>query len=319
MFFSKMQALGNDFVIVDLRASNAVTVDAPLAKWVSDRRRGVGCDQLLILKSSNSADLSMEIYNADGSVAEACGNGARCVAWLWMTQHDKREVSLQVHDRILHAWLKGEHGVSIDMGQPCFDEALTNQVRDNAFKGFEYRPDASSVMGNNLNNSECLFADEAYNHSKNTISQINANTGGRTRIPWDASSPATFVSMGNPHLVVESSVVGDTCANDILSHTKEIFPDGVNIEWLRVLDSLNISIKIYERGVGETHACGTGACAAAVVAISSGRCESSVTVSMLGGQVDVSLGETAVLTGEVSFVFSGEIDYSATCICRDSQ
>jgi diaminopimelate epimerase len=158
--------------------------------------------------------------------------------------------------------------------------------------------------------------------------------------------PATFVSIGNPHVVVVCSSENSLCSSEnhptvpspydkpphdnathgkpihdekhdfespahILSLANEKFPDGINIEWMRVFDAHNIAIKIYERGVGETFACGTGACAAAVVAISEGYCEPNVAVHMAHGAVQVSYNESIVLTGCVSFVFEGKIDYNA--------
>jgi diaminopimelate epimerase len=259
--FIKMQTMGNDLVIVDAsippiyKDATKGQVNSEFVKTIADRHYGIGCDQVLIIGKSTKADVSMQIYNADGSSAGACGNGARCVAWLWMQKINKSEVTVEVAGRVLHAWSNGDYNVSVDLLEPEFNRRLTSQIQK--------------------------------------------------RIP------ATFVSIGNPHLVVESLQYR---ADEVLAIVSDLLPNGVNIEWLTVVDRGCISIKIYERGAGETHACGTGACAAAVVAISKKYCDSSITVLMPGGEVRVDFERTVVLTGDVSFVFEGKIDYSPPCV-----
>jgi diaminopimelate epimerase len=254
--FTKMQALGNDFVIIDAIAQPFFIdpINSAFIRSTADRHLGVGCDQLLIINASPYADIAMSIYNHDASPATACGNGARCVAWLWMNKTHKNAVTMQVNERVLRAWKSEECNISLDMLRPTFDTVLSANIQE--------------------------------------------------RIP------GTFVSFGNPHLVVENS---SQDRNSVINDASRFFPDGVNIEWLAVIDEHHISIDIHERGVGPTKACGTGACAAAVIAISKGYCNSPMTVSMQGGSVRVDFDETVVLTGETSFVFEGKIDYSPAC------
>jgi diaminopimelate epimerase len=255
IYFVKMQALGNDFVIIDAIAQGFLEdMDSSLIQNISDRHTGVGCDQVLIVKESKIADVAISIFNPDASPAMACGNGTRCVAWLYMQEMQNDEISIQVGARVLHAWKAGEHNISVDMLQPTFDASFTSKLQEKI--------------------------------------------------------PATFVSFGNPHVVVEGAYSEH---DSVLRCVSEIFPDGANVEWLTVIDEHCISISIHERGAGLTKACGTGACASAVVAISKGCCKSPVTVLMQGGNVRVDFSETAVLTGTCSFVFEGKIDYSPAC------
>lgn len=259
--FVKMQALGNDFVIIDARQQIFIPCPQNIQKW-ADRHLGIGYDQLLLLKKDTHADLLMEIYNADGSQATACGNGARCVAWLWMQQEHKQKMTLKVAERTLHAWKKSNNIISVDMGFP------------------EFNTDLSLKISNDLN--------------------LNA----------------LFVSLGNPHLVIQNNHFSQEKLEKIVQsvHNSSFFPQGVNIEFFSVLDSHHISLKIFERGVGPTKACGSGACAAAIATILQKKCQSDIIVSMENGYVTISYLHNVILTGEVSFVFEGKIDYISTCI-----
>jgi diaminopimelate epimerase len=297
--FVKMHAIGNDFVIVDECYSDNGTnslnkllsksseseflegdsehrsgaysgvrarsnrIDEPktdsdelrkksnkeYVQQLADRHKGIGFDQLLIMKKSSTASVLMEVYNADGSVATACGNGACCVAWLCMNKTQKQHVTIQTANRVLQAQRISNNVISVNLGVPEFNTELTKQLQN----------------------------------------EINA----------------TFVSIGNNHIVVESQ----DDYQSILPSVKKFFPDGVNIEWLRVVDQSHISVRIFERGVGFTRACGTGACAAAVVAIVKGYCLTNIRVSMEEGDVDVTFNEGIILRGHVDFVFDGKIDY----------
>jgi diaminopimelate epimerase len=257
--FVKMHAIGNDFVIIDTLTNNNINSLKPedIAK-ISDRHKGIGFDQLLIIKKSNSASVLMEVYNADGSSAASCGNGACCIAWLYLKATSEQYMTIQIADRILQAQRISNKIISINLGIPEFNTNLTMQLQN----------------------------------------EINA----------------TFVSIGNQHIVVESNDDYQT----ILPIVKKFFPNGVNIEWLRVIDKKNISIRIFERGVGFTCACGTGACAAAAVAIHKGYCEPNVKVSMEEGDVNVyfnkSSDKSIVLCEQVTFVFDGKIDYIPTYV-----
>lgn len=258
--FIKMQALGNDFIIFDRRSlpSETFAPDARALRQWADRRRGVGCDQILILKSSSEATAIMDIFNADGSPAEACGNGTRCAAWWLMQQCGQPTVTLQVGHRLLQAQAIGLNRVEVDIGLPFLDETYSKQAAE-------------------------LFGEEV-----------------------------AVVSVGNPHLVVFRHNLSVQEQQSFFEKVQDsaLFLRGTNVEFVSVLTPQHLSLKIWERGVGPTQACGSGACAAAYASFIKKNGSSQVTVSMPGGDVTVRIEDTLKLAGEISFVFSGEIDYN---------
>jgi len=270
---SKLHGTGNDF-LVTVALDGGFAPAAAVVRALCDRHRGIGADGLItLLPGREGADCTMELRNADGSVAEMSGNGMRCLAWVAVrdglggsgvltvdTGGGRRTVDLDVD---------GQGTVSaatVDMGPVTFDPASIPLDAPSAFDldatyhGTEYRGDAAG--------------------------------------------------MGNPHLVL---LVDDVDAARVVQHGAHLehderFPNGVNVEFITATGSDAIRMRVWERGVGETLSCGTGACAAAAVANRRGLVGSRVTVHVPGGDLTVELGDTIRLGGPVTHVFDVEVD-----------
>lgn len=260
--FHKMHGLGNDFVIVDAR-KEAFEVTPALARALADRRTGVGCDQLIVLEPSNTADLRMRIWNSDGGEVESCGNATRCV------------VQLTGAGRIESAggMLSGENlgaEVEVSIGEPRFG---WDQIP------LAYPMDTSALP-----------------------------------MAWDGLEQPFAVNVGNPHLVffvpdareVRLEELGPRIEND------PAFPERINVNAATIVHN-RLKLRTFERGAGETLACGTGACASAVAAIATKRAESPVTVDMTGGSLTIEWepGQPIRMRGGATHVFSGELDLEA--------
>ena len=275
MKFTKMQGLGNDYVYVNCLKEKIA--DPPeLARKISDRHFGVGSDGLIMINPSDKADFEMEMYNADGSRAEMCGNGIRCVAKYVYDYGltDKTYISVETLAGIKYLDLTVENGkvslVKVDMGQPI----LEPEKIPVAAKG-------SRVV------DEPLLVD-----------------GKEYRM--------TCVSMGNPHAVifVDEDVKNlplEKLGPSFENHT--CFPKRVNTEFVRVTDRHTAEMRVWERGSGETLACGTGACAVAVACALNDLTEDAVTVHLLGGDLYIEWDReknTVYMTGPAEAVFDGE-------------
>ena len=276
MKFTKMQGLGNDYVYVNCFKE---TIENPpeMAKKVSNRNFGIGSDGLIMINPSDVADFEMEMYNADGSRSEMCGNGIRCVGKYVYDYGltEKEHISVETLAGIKYLDLTVEDGkvklVKVDMGRP------------------ELVPENIPIVadGNRV-------IDEP----------INVN-GTEYRM--------TGVSMGNPHAVV---YVEDVKGLDIETigpafENHERFPNRVNTEFVKVLDRNTVEMRVWERGSGETMACGTGACAVAVACILNGFTEDKVTVKLLGGDLQIEWDKEAdkiYMTGPAEVSFDGEIN-----------
>lgn len=276
MKFTKMQGLGNDYVYVNCFKE---TIENPpeMAKKVSNRNFGIGSDGLIMINPSDVADFEMEMYNADGSRSEMCGNGIRCVGKYVYDYGltEKEHISVETLAGIRYLDLTVEDGkvklVKVDMGSP------------------ELVPENIPIVadGNRV-------IDEP----------INVN-GTEYRM--------TGVSMGNPHAVV---YVEDVKGLDIETigpafENHERFPNRVNTEFVKVLDRNTVEMRVWERGSGETMACGTGACAVAVACILNGFTEDKVTVKLLGGDLQIEWDKEAdkiYMTGPAEVSFDGEIN-----------
>ncbi len=276
MKFTKMQGLGNDYVYVNCFKE---TIENPpeMAKKVSNRNFGIGSDGLIMINPSDVADFEMEMYNADGSRSEMCGNGIRCVGKYVYDYGltEKEHISVETLAGIKYLDLTVEDGkvklVKVDMGSPELVPANIPIVAD-----------GDRVI------------DEP----------INVN-GTEYRM--------TGVSMGNPHAVV---YVEDVKGLDIETigpafENHERFPNRVNTEFVKVLDRNTVEMRVWERGSGETMACGTGACAVAVACILNGFTEDKVTVKLLGGDLQIEWDKEAdkiYMTGPAEVSFDGEIN-----------
>lgn len=275
MKFTKMQGLGNDYVYVNCFEEK---IDNPpeLARRISDRHFGVGSDGLIMINPSDRADFEMEMYNADGSRGEMCGNGIRCVAKYVYDYGltDKTDISVETLGGIKYLELTVEDGkvrtVKVDMGKP------------------ELEPQKIPVKadGDKAVDEPILVGGEEYR--------------------------MTCVSMGNPHAVVFVGCdVRDFPLEEIgpKFESHERFPNRVNTEFVRVIDRHTAEMRVWERGSGETLACGTGACAVAVACVLNGLTEDEVTVRLLGGDLQIRWDrekDTVYMTGPAEVVFDGE-------------
>ncbi len=276
MKFTKMHGIGNDYVYVNCFLE---TVEHPseAAKKISDRHFGIGSDGLILIRPSECADFKMDMYNADGSRGEMCGNGIRCVAKFVYDKGltDRERISVETPSGIKTLDLTVTDGtvalVKVNMGAPQF-----------AAEKIPVAADTDEVVGQPFRVGESEYA-------------------------------VTCVSMGNPHCVtflqedvrkLELEKIGPLFENH------ERFPKRINTEFVNVLDEETIRMRVWERGSGETLACGTGACAAAVAAMRTGRTKDEVTVKLAGGDLRIrwNRGENAVyMTGGAETVFEGEI------------
>ena len=273
MRFSKMHGAGNDFVVLDLRGGVPPPSPALCAR-LADRHRGVGCDQILTIEPPRNAGsiAAYRIWNADGSASGQCGNGARCVAaWLVRDGAAPAQDSFAIDSPSgVHAVTRdADGGFIIDMGPPRFAPA------DIPLVGVDGEQDAYTLA---------LGAETL---------QLGA------------------VSMGNPHAVLE---VADVARADVARlgpalQASAWFPASVNVGFAQVLAADHIRLRVFERGVGETLACGSGACAAVVALVRRGRLARQVRVELPGGQLQIHWpgdGADVIMAGPAAFVFEGE-------------
>lgn len=263
--FVKMHGLGNDFIIVDMATPPMVAAITAHARMLADRRRGIGCDQILITAEDHPADARLIILNSDGSLAEACGNGTRCVAAVMMQRLAKDQITLNSAGGRLEAWQAGHGMISVNMGHPRFDWSEIPLAHQADTKALDLGMGLPPAMAINIGNPHCVFAVD------------------------DAESIA-LAELG-PRL-----------------ETHALFPEKANIEWISVIGDNRIRMRVWERGAGITSACGSGATASAIAAYRLGLTEKAVTVVLDGGELMVNWTDAgAIMTGEVSHVFHGQI------------
>lgn len=271
--FTKMHGLGNDFVLFNAFAGS-ITLSPEQIRFVADRRFGVGCDQVLLLESANvpGADVRFRIYNADGAEVEQCGNGVRCVGrFLW-------EHGLVDKDEIVVETL---NGLLTLYRQANGQVKVTMGIP-------EFAPEEIPMLAKSAANSYVL--------------QVG-----------DEQIEVAAVSMGNPHAIIK---VDDTDAAPVrklgpLVERHEVFPNGANVSFMQVIDSSHIRLRVWERGVGETLACGTGACAAVVAGHLLSLLDDDVDVTLPGGHLQIRWrgGQEPVwMTGPATQVFEGRIE-----------
>ena len=276
MKFTKMHGIGNDYVYVNCFEE---TVENPseVSKKVSDRHFGIGSDGLILIKPSEKADFEMEMYNADGSQGAMCGNGIRCVAKYVYDYGltDKTNISVDTKSGIKYLDLTVTNGkvalVKVNMGQPELNAEKIPMI----YKKQQVIQQPLAV--------------------KDNIYEVTA------------------VSMGNPHVIVYMDQIRDLAIDKIGPDFEKhpAFPEGVNTEFVHVIDRKTVEMRVWERGSGETLACGTGACAVAVACVLNGYTEEEVTVRLLGGELKIfwNRKENLVyMTGPAEVVFDGTIN-----------
>ncbi|WP_455197345.1 diaminopimelate epimerase [Kaarinaea lacus] len=271
--FTKMQGIGNDFVVIDAINQN-VDLSRTQLRFLADRHFGIGCDQILLVESpaSQHTDFRYRIFNSDGGEVQQCGNGARCFVQF---VHEKGLTSkncIQVDTLagIIEIERQANGDVTVNMGQPDFTpQALPLQV-----------PEAADHYLVNIEDTPVKFG---------------------------------AVSMGNPHAVISVDNVDnapvETWGSVLESHA--LFPERVNVGFMQVVDRGRIRLRVYERGVGETLACGTGACAAVVMGIKWGMLNKRVTVELSGGNLLIEWDgnqSPVLMTGPAQTVFDGQIN-----------
>ena len=262
--FVKMHGLGNDFLVVD--GADAAVVDAVAADAarLASRRYGVGCDQILLIIDDVDCDVGLVILNRDGSVAEACGNGARCVAELVLRRLGKTRVSIRTAGGILAAWRDGA-GIAVNMGIPRFAWDAIPLSRAVDAGALVLHEDLPMAMAVNLGNPHCVFV-------------------------VDDAAAVAVAELGR----------------GIENHP--LFPEKTNVEFISLLGTNRVRMRVWERGVGMTEACGSGAVAAAVVAHRRGLTEARVVVELDGGALQIDWrDEGVIMVGEVAEVFEGRL------------
>ena len=288
MKFTKMHGCGNDYVYINGFEEHIEYDKKPdIVRFLSDRHKGIGGDGAIFINPSEVADFEMEMWNADGTRSEMCGNGIRCVG-KYVYDHkmtDKTEITVVSAGAIKYLTLNVVNGlvdtVKVDMGAPILVPS-------------DVPVDVAAVD-----------ADD--------VQYISGGAAKATLCGCGVTADYTCVSMGNPHAV---SYVADVYETDVHGIGAEIevhsfFPKRVNVEFIHVVDRGHIDMRVWERGTGETQACGTGACASVVASILNGYTDSTVEVTLLGGKLTINWeqGDSHVfMTGPATTVFEGEID-----------
>lgn len=277
MKFTKMHGCGNDYIYIN-GASEKMEQDRKpdFVRRVSDRHFGIGGDGVIFINPSTEADFEMEMYNADGSRAEMCGNGIRCVAKYVYDKGltDKTEISIVSCGKVKYLQLFLKDGkvesVRVNMGAPILQAGEVPVISD----------------------------------KEHVIDEPILVQGKEYKM--------TCVSMGNPHAVIFTEDVTNLAIESIGPYFEnhERFPKRTNTEFVKVLDRKNVQMRVWERGTGETLACGTGCCATVVVCVLNGLTDSTVTVKLLGGEIEVFWDQEnnlVYMTGPAETVFEGEI------------
>ncbi|MBG6246132.1 diaminopimelate epimerase [Candidatus Symbiopectobacterium sp. 'North America'] len=272
MQFAKMHGLGNDFMVVDAVTQN-VYFSPELIRRLSDRHRGVGFDQLLVVEPPYDPELDFHyrIFNADGSEVAQCGNGARCFARFVRIKGltNKRDIAVSTHTGRMVLSVTDDELVRVNMGEPDFEPQRVPFRAAKAEKTYILRANDHKVL-------------------------------------------CGVVSMGNPHRVIQVDDV-DTANVETLGpvlESHERFPERVNVGFMQIVDRSHIRLRVYERGAGETQACGSCACAAVAVGIQQGLLADEVRVSLPGGDLDIhwkGVGHPLYMTGPATHVYDGFI------------
>ena len=287
LHFTKMQGLGNDYIYID-NINHKIENEAKLARKISDRHFGVGADGLILICKSDIADFKMKMFNSDGSQAEMCGNGIRCVGKFVYDKKLTNKTTLTIETlagiKTLTLNVKNDtvKTVTVDMGEPIL------------------APKKIPVLAN-----------------KEPVTNLKLRV-------FDKEFVFTCVSMGNPHAI---TVIEDEIDKfNVKKYGKAleinpIFPNKTNVEFVKIIDKENVKMRVWERGSGETLACGTGACATAVACHIKGYTNRKVTVQLLGGNLQIDWNEKnnhVYMTGPATTVFEGDWGTLQKSLHRDS-
>ncbi len=275
MKFTKMEGIGNDYVYVN-GFSEVIENPAEVSIKISDRHFGIGSDGLILINPSRVADCEMEMYNADGSRSEMCGNGIRCVGKYVYDYGVVKKTKLSVETlagvKYLELFVEKDevYAVKVDMGSPILEPKKIPVLAD----------------GESCVDEKILVGGREYH--------------------------MTCVSMGNPHAVVFMDEVQDLDLEKLgpIFENHDRFPNRINTEFVKVIDRNTVEMRVWERGSGETLACGTGACAVVVSTVLNGLTEDKVTVKLLGGDLEIEWkreDNRVYMTGPAKSVFDGEI------------
>ncbi len=318
MKFTKMQGCGNDYVYIDGFREKIPAAEKPgLAKRLSDRHFGIGSDGVIFINPAEDADFEMEMYNADGTRSEMCGNGIRCVAkfvydkGLTDSEHitvvsagQVRYLSMVIERQ--HPWDRGVvKRVRVNMGSPVLEP---ERIPVNLWGGSEGKThDHEGQACDNEGKTRDNEGQACDNEEKTCNAVINAPIEVKGK-----QYHMTCVSMGNPHAVVFMDGVEDLRLEEIgPSFENHIcFPKRVNTEFVEILDRQHVFMRVWERGAGETLACGTGCCAVAVACVLNDLTDSDITVKLLGGELQIEWDreqDLIYMTGPAETVYEGEI------------
>ena len=292
--FTKMQGAGNDFVVLDETQAHLGLSGADY-RFLADRHFGVGADQILTVRPAPNPQVDFEyiIHNADGGEVEQCGNGSRCFVRFVVDKGltTKQAIKVQTKAGVLEPRLNADGQVTVDMGLPVLDLPRV------PFEAAGLTAEAAGV-------TQKWFLEQ----TPSPLEAINSVASAEGVAPVAVA----VVSMGNPHAVLQVADVdrAPVAALGPWVQQQSAFPKGVNVGFMQVLGRAHIRLRVYERGAGETLACGSGACAAVVTGILQGLLDASVTVDTRGGPLRIDwagLGHKVNMTGPATTVFEGEI------------
>ncbi len=274
--FTKMQGLGNDYVYVDAINQNIDDL-SDLAKFVSNRNFGIGSDGLILICRSDKADFKMRMFNSDGSEAEMCGNGIRCV------------------------------------GKFVYDKGLTNKTNICVETLAGVKKLVLNIKNNLVDTVRVCMGEPIFDASRIPVVSTSSLIRDLDIVALDKKFRFTCLSMGNPHAVTFVSNVKNFAVDKYgsLVEVNDFFPNKTNVEFVTINDRKNITMRVWERGAGETLACGTGACASVVASCVNGFTDRCVCVHLLGGDLDIEWNEDdnfIYMTGPAVTVFEGELN-----------
>lgn len=311
--FTKMHGCGNDYIYINGFTEKIAQEEKPeLVRRISDRNFGIGGDGAIFINPSTQADFEMEMYNADGSRAEMCGNGIRCVAKYVYDKGltDRTDISVISCGQIKYLQLFLKEGkvdtVKVNMGAPELKpERIPVTVEDGAGK----TAGAGAVQGDTAESAPVKC-------QRNSADRVDKESIIDEPITvQDKEYKMTCVSMGNPHAVIFMDDVTNLKIEQIGPYFEnhERFPRRINTEFVKILDRKTVQMRVWERGTGETLACGTGCCATVVACILNGLTDNTVTVKLLGGELEITWDREenlVYMTGPAVTVFEGETEVS---------